>query len=80
MQFFPPCRHFIPLRSNYSPQHPVLKHPQSLFSPLCCTLSFTPIQNYGQNYSPVQANYLAAYSSQISKTIFNFICNILLKF
>jgi hypothetical protein len=30
--FFPPSRHFISLRSKYSPQHPVLKHPQSLFS------------------------------------------------
>jgi hypothetical protein len=25
-----PC-HLIPLRSKYSPQHPVLKHPQSMF-------------------------------------------------
>jgi hypothetical protein len=22
--------HFLPLRSKYSPQHPVLKHPQSI--------------------------------------------------
>jgi hypothetical protein len=28
MQFFPPSHHSIPLRSKYSPQHPVLKHPQ----------------------------------------------------
>jgi hypothetical protein len=25
MQFSPISRHFIPLRSKYSPQHPVLK-------------------------------------------------------
>jgi hypothetical protein len=27
--------HFIPIRSIYSPQHPVLKHSQSMFLPLC---------------------------------------------
>jgi hypothetical protein len=30
MQFPPISRHFIPPRSKYSPQHPVLKHPQSI--------------------------------------------------
>jgi hypothetical protein len=30
MQFSPPSRHSIPLRSIDSPQYPVLKHPQSL--------------------------------------------------
>jgi hypothetical protein len=30
MQFSPTC-HFISLRSKYSPQHAVLKHPQSMF-------------------------------------------------
>jgi hypothetical protein len=33
MQFPPNSRHIIPLRSKYSPQHPVLKHPQSMFLP-----------------------------------------------
>jgi hypothetical protein len=31
MQFSPACYYFIPLRSKYSPQHPVLKHLQSVF-------------------------------------------------
>jgi hypothetical protein len=31
MQFSPPSRHLIPLRSKYPPQHPVLKHRQSMF-------------------------------------------------
>jgi hypothetical protein len=31
--FFPTSRHLIPLRSKYPPQHPVLKHPQSMFLP-----------------------------------------------
>jgi hypothetical protein len=33
MQFFPFPLHLIPLRSKYSPQHPVLKHPQSMLLP-----------------------------------------------
>jgi hypothetical protein len=33
MQFSLPSRHFIPLRSKYPPQHPVLKHSQSMFLP-----------------------------------------------
>jgi hypothetical protein len=31
MQFYLAC-HSIPLRSKYSPQHPFLKHPQSVFN------------------------------------------------
>jgi hypothetical protein len=31
MQFSPISRHFISLRTKYSPQHPALKHPQSMF-------------------------------------------------
>jgi hypothetical protein len=31
MQFSQTSCHFISLRSKYSPQHPVLKHPQSMF-------------------------------------------------
>jgi hypothetical protein len=46
MYFSPPSCHFIPLRSKYSPQHPVLKHPQSpFFSYLIWGPSFTPIQS-----------------------------------
>jgi hypothetical protein len=33
MQFSPTFHHFISLRYKYSPQHPFLKHPQSLFLP-----------------------------------------------
>jgi len=32
-QYSSPSRHFLPLRSKYSPQHPVLKHPQSMLLP-----------------------------------------------
>jgi hypothetical protein len=31
VQLSPFCRYFIPLRSKYSPQHPVLTYPQSVF-------------------------------------------------
>jgi hypothetical protein len=33
MQFSPTSCHFIPLRSKYSTQHPVLKHLQFVFLP-----------------------------------------------
>jgi hypothetical protein len=33
MQFSPTSSHFISLQSKYSPQHPVLKRPQSMFLP-----------------------------------------------
>jgi hypothetical protein len=33
MQSSPASCHFLPLSSKYSPQHPVLKHPQSVFYP-----------------------------------------------
>jgi hypothetical protein len=37
----PPSRHSIPLWSKYSPQHPVLKHPQFMFLPYCQRPCFT---------------------------------------
>jgi hypothetical protein len=35
MQFSPAFLRFFSIRSKYSPQHPVLKHPQSMFLPSC---------------------------------------------
>jgi hypothetical protein len=35
VQLSPFSYYFIPLRSKYSPQHPVLKHPQSMLFPQC---------------------------------------------
>jgi hypothetical protein len=40
MQFSPPSYHFIPLRAKYSPQHPVLKHPQVYVLPLMSETKF----------------------------------------
>jgi hypothetical protein len=42
MQFSPTSCHFISLRSKHSPQHPVLKHPQSIFLPYLLPCSQTP--------------------------------------
>jgi hypothetical protein len=39
MQSSPASCHFLPLRSTYSPQHPVLKHPQC-FLPLVWETNF----------------------------------------
>jgi len=46
-QSSPISRHFLPLRSKYSPQHPVLKHTQFVFFPYCKGPSFTPIKTAG---------------------------------
>ena len=35
---------------KYSPQHPILKHPQPKFLPQCQRPSFTPIQDNGYTY------------------------------
>jgi hypothetical protein len=51
-------RHFLPLRSKYFPQHPVLKQPQSMLLPQCERPSFTLIQNSRCNYGFVYFNIL----------------------
>jgi hypothetical protein len=52
IQFPTLSHHFNPLQSKYSSQHPVFKHPQSMFH-----TSFTPIQNHRQNYSLLHSNF-----------------------
>jgi hypothetical protein len=42
---------------KYSPQHPVRKHPQSMFLPQCQRPSYTPMQNHRQNYSFLYSNF-----------------------
>jgi hypothetical protein len=51
MQLSPLCCLFIPPRSKYPPQHSVLKHTKSTFSPQRQRLRFTPIQNHRQIYA-----------------------------
>jgi hypothetical protein len=48
MQSSPASRHFLPLRSKYSPQHPVLKNPQSMRFPQCERSSFKPVQRLSE--------------------------------
>jgi hypothetical protein len=56
MYFSPfPC-YPVPLRPKYSPQHPILKHPQPTFLPKCERPSLTPVQNNRQNYTSVYLN------------------------
>jgi hypothetical protein len=45
MQSSPASHHFLLLRSNYFPQHPVFIHPQSVFFPLYERPNLTHIQN-----------------------------------
>jgi hypothetical protein len=40
MQSSPFSCHFLPLTSKYSPRHPVLRHPQSVFFPLVWETKF----------------------------------------
>jgi len=43
--------YLVPFKPKYSPQHPILEHPQPRFLPKCEWPSFTPIHNNRQNYS-----------------------------
>jgi hypothetical protein len=43
MQLSPSSRYSVPLWSKYSPQRPVLKHPQFIFLSYCQRSCFTPI-------------------------------------
>jgi hypothetical protein len=57
MHFSPVSYNFIPLLSKYSPEHPVLKYPHSMFLPHCQRPSFTTIQNQRQNYNFIDLNF-----------------------
>jgi len=47
--------HFLPLRSIYSPHHPVLRSSHSVFLSYCQRPSFAPIQS-AENYTEVQTD------------------------
>jgi len=64
MQFSPPFCHILPHRSEYSPQHPVLKHRQSTVFTRCERPGFKSIRNERQNYSFV---YLALFNYGLLK-------------
>jgi len=50
MKLSPVSCSFRPLSSKYSPQHPVLKHPQSMFFRQCDRPNFIATQNSRWNY------------------------------
>ena len=50
-----PC-YLFPLRPKYSPQHPILKHPQPTFLPQCWRPNSTPVQNNSQNCGSLYLN------------------------
>jgi len=62
MHFSLLINHLIPLKVKYSPQHPILKHPQPTFLPQCERQSFTPIRYNKQNYSYIYI-YIYIYES-----------------
>jgi hypothetical protein len=56
MSFSPLPFYLVPSRHKYSPQHPILKHPQPTFRPQFKRPRFTPIQNNRKNYGSAQLN------------------------
>jgi len=53
----PPLPFYLfPPRPKYSPQHPILQHPQPGYLRQCQQPSFTPIQNNRQDYSSLYNN------------------------
>ena len=52
IRYFSPFPCYLgPLRPKYSPQHPILKHPQPTFLPEAQRPCFTLLQNNRQNYN-----------------------------
>ena len=45
--------YLVPVRTTFSPHHPILEQPQLTFLPQCESPSFTLIQTNGQNYISV---------------------------
>jgi hypothetical protein len=56
MSFSPLPYYLVPLRPKYSPQHPILKHPQPTSRPQCQRPTITPIHINRQNYSSLYLN------------------------
>ncbi|KDR24436.1 hypothetical protein L798_06503 [Zootermopsis nevadensis] len=73
---FSPCPIIFYPRPKYPPQHPILKHLQSVFLPLSERPCFTPIQNNRQNYCfayinlQVLRNQTGRQNIMMKKTVF----------
>jgi hypothetical protein len=62
MQLSPVSRHFISLRTRYSPQHPVHKHPQSVFIPYVRDLAL----HIDRNICRILALFLADHANSLT--------------
>jgi hypothetical protein len=72
MQFSPTSRHFISLWSKYSPQHPVLKHPQVIcLLTFLNTLDIKKITNICQNQNEHSAKECIRTSAKNFSSIWN---------
>ena len=76
-----PC-YLVPPRPLYSPQHPILKHPQPMFLPQCERPSFTPTQTtdckfniFGQQTGRQNILYWMAAGIPWFQTAHNFLTN-----
>jgi hypothetical protein len=61
--------YLVPLRPKYLPQHPIAKHHQPVFVPVCQRPRFTPIQINGQNYTSVYLKLVTTICLQIIQFI-----------
>jgi hypothetical protein len=55
MYFSPLPSHLVPLRTQYLPQHPILKRHQPMLLPHSERTSFSPIQDNRQSKSPADS-------------------------
>ena len=67
---YPLSCYLVPPRPKYSPQHPILKHPQPTYLPLCQRPSFTPIL-FWSYLRKLYFNYIASFTSSKSKSVCN---------
>jgi hypothetical protein len=64
--------HFIPIRFNYSPKHPVLKHTQPVFFPQRERQISTPVQTNMQNCGCIYFNLHISREQTGRQKILNF--------
>jgi hypothetical protein len=71
MQFSPTFCHLISILPKYSLQHPVLRHPQSIFLPLLSKTEFRTHTKPRQNYNPVYSKLYVLRQQTRRQKVFN---------